>query len=198
MHRKIVGLTAIAGTLLATTSALAWAPTAEVQRSLLRGQAWAEVLPDTDGADLIHAAIDIAAPPKTVWTVMTDCRMAPRLVTSSTSCKVTQIDQQHGWDVREQVTRGNLFVPSIRNVVREDFQPYSLIRFHKVGGDLPIEEGEWRLLALNGGAGTRVIYINSVAANIIAPAGLVRIGMRRDTSKVLVNLRRESQDAVPK
>jgi len=73
-----------------------------------------------------------------------------------------------------------------------------LIRFHKVGGDLPIEEGEWRLLALNGGAGTRVIYINRVAANISAPAALVRIGIRHDTSKVLVNLRRESQDAVPK
>jgi len=195
MHRKTPAFAVFVGTLLATTTALAWVPTADVQRGLSRGQAWAEVLPDTEGADLIHAAIDIAAPPKTVWAVMTDCRMAPRLITSSTSCKVTHVDQQQGWDVREQVTRGNMFVPTIHNVVREDFQPYSLIRFHKVGGDLAIEEGEWRLLALNGGAGTRVIYINRVAANIVAPAALVRIGMRHDTSKVLVNLRRESQDA---
>ena len=43
------------------------------------------------------------------------------------------------------------------------------------------------------GAGTRVIYVNLVAANILAaPASLVREGMRKDTAKVLVNLRRES------
>jgi len=94
--------------------------------------------------------------------------------------------------VREQITRGNLFIPSIRNVVRADYQPYSLIRFRRVGGDLKAEEGEWRLEPLDGGAGTRVIYVNRVAVNFAAPASLVRAGLKHDTPKVLMSLRRES------
>jgi hypothetical protein len=198
MQCKTIALSVGVVASLATTAALAWAPTPEAQANLLKGEPWAEVLADSEGAGLIHAAIDIAAPPKTVWAVMTDCKLAPRLVTTVTLCRITQGDQQRGWDVREQVTRGNFFVPTIRNVVREEFQPFSLIRFHRVGGDLQIEEGEWRLLAMNGGAGTRVIYVNRVKADIMAPPPLVRLGMRKDTSKVLLNLRRESLDAARK
>jgi uncharacterized protein YndB with AHSA1/START domain len=187
----MIGFLALAS--VATVSqALAWAPTQSQQQALVGGEPVSEVAPADDGAGLIHAAIDIPAPPKTVWEVMRDCNLANRLITSLTSCKVLQNDSAHGWDVRETVTRGNFFVPSIHNVVRSDYQPYSLIRFKKAGGNLKIEEGEWRLEPLNGGAGTRVIYVNLVAADLALPAGLVREGMRKDTAKVMVNLRRES------
>ncbi len=93
-----------------------------------------------------------------------------------------------GWDVREQVTHGGLFTPTIHNVYRSDYQPFSVIRFHKAGGDLKAEDGEWRLEPLGAGGGVRVIYINRVAANIWAPAALVRLGLQNDTPKVLMNL----------
>jgi hypothetical protein len=83
-------------------------------------------------------------------------------------------------------------MPTVHNVFRSDYQPYSVIRFRKAGGDLKVEDGEWLLQPLNGGTATRVIYINHVDANILAPAALVRAVMRRDTPKVMVNLRRES------
>ncbi len=191
MRRTSVGLAVLAAAVFLAGPVLAWAPNARVQRALLSGQSWAEVLPAADGAGLIHAAIDIAVPPRVVWAVMTDCKMAARLIATLTSCKVVEGDRDRGWDVREQITRGNLFVPAIRNLVRNDYQPFSLIRFHRVGGDLKVEEGEWRLEPLDGGAGTRVIYVNRVAARIVAPAFLVRAGMKRDTPKVLLNLRRE-------
>ena len=191
-RRVAAGLTVLIALLAGVSSALAWAPDALVTRELVRGDSWAEVLPAADGAGLIHAAIDIAAPPRTVWAVMTDCKMAARLVVTLTSCKVIQGDQRTGWDVREQVTKGNLFVPAIRNVFRSDYQPWTLIRFHRISGDLRIEDGEWRLAPIDGGAGTRVIYVNRVAANIVAPAFVVRAGMKHDTPKVLLNLRRES------
>lgn len=177
---------------LVVTPLFAWAPTAVTQKTLARGQAWAEVLPDTEGAALIRAAVDIAAPPSTVWAVMTDCRLAGRFIADLASCTVLQGDQRRGWDVRDQYSRGNLFLPDIHNVVRSEYQPYSLIRFKKAGGDLQIEDGEWRLESLNGGAGTRVIYINRVKANLLVPAPLVRAGLRGSTPKVLMNLKRES------
>jgi len=175
------------------STALAWAPDAGEQRQLVGGRTVSEVVGAPDGAALLHAAIDIAAPPKVVWTVMNDCRYIQKLITSAIDCRVLQGDAARGgWDIKETVTKGGLFIPSIHNVYRSDYEPYTLIRFRKAGGNLRQEEGEWRLEALNGGAGTRVIYVNLVAANILAPASLVREGMRRDTAKVLLNLRRES------
>jgi hypothetical protein len=177
-------------------AASAWAPDARQQSALTGGKIVSEVLPADDGAGLIHAAIDIDAPPKVVWAVMNDCRYIRRLITSAVDCRILQGDAgRSGWDVRETVTKGGFFIPTIHNIYRSDYQPYSLIRFRKAGGDLRVEEGEWRLEALDGGAGTRVIYVNLVAANILVPGGLVREGMRKDTAKVLVNLRRESLSA---
>jgi uncharacterized protein YndB with AHSA1/START domain len=181
---------------LAATPLMAWAPNAETQKTLRNGQAWAEVLPDADGAALIRAAVDIAAPPSTVWTVMTDCRLAGRFIADLESCTVLEGDQRQGWDVRDQFSRGNVFLPNIHNVVRSEYQPFSLIRFKRAGGDLKIEDGEWRLEPLDGGTATRVIYINRVKADILLPAVLVRAGLRGSTPKVLMALRRESLAAV--
>ncbi len=190
MILKRLGLALAA--LLAAAPLLAWAPTPDAQKSLRAGQAWAEVLPDTDGAALIRSAVDINAPPSTVWAVMTDCRMAMRMIGDLASCTILQGDLRHGWDVRDQFSKGNLFLPDIHNVVRSEYQPYSSIKFRRAGGDLKIEDGEWRLEPLNGGTATRVIYINRVKANLLAPAFVVRAGLRGSTPKVLMALRRES------
>ena len=178
--------------LMLAALAVAGALDAGAQHTLTQGRPWSDVSSSTEGASVIRGAVDINAPQKLVWQVMNDCRAAQRMITTMTSCKTLDGDMRQGWDVREQITRGNLFVPTIRNIVRNDYQPYSLIRFHRVGGDLKIEEGEWRLEPLAGGSGTRVIYTNRVAANIVAPAFLVRAGLKADTAKVLASLRRES------
>jgi len=173
--------------------AAAWAPSGDALRTLGSGGAYSDVSSGADGAGLIHAAIDVPVPPKVVWTVMNDCRVIQRLITSAVSCRVVQGDAEHtGWDIRETVTKGNLFIPSIHNIYRSDYQPYSLIRFRKAGGDLKVEQGQWQLISLNNGTATRVLYENLVAADIMLPAGLVREGMRKDTAKVLMNLKRES------
>jgi uncharacterized protein YndB with AHSA1/START domain len=176
---------------LIATPAAAWDPDAPTQRQLAGGAVFAEVSGEPQGVGLIHAAIDIAAPPQIVWRIMTDCRETPKLITSADPCRVLSADPAGAWDVREQVTHGDLIVPDIHNVYRSDYQPYSLIRFHRVSGDLKVEEGEWRLEPLQGGRATRVIYVNRLAANLIAPAFMVREGLRQSTPKVLENLRRE-------
>jgi hypothetical protein len=188
----VSALAVLTPVLFGAWSASAWAPNASIVRGLGGGQAYAEVSAGDRGAGLIHAAIDIEAPPKVVWTVMNDCRSIRRLITSAVDCHVVQGDARTGWDIKETVTKGNFFVPTIHNIYRSDYQPYSQIRFRKAGGDLKVEQGEWRLEPLNNGAGTRVIYENLIAADIMAPAPLVREGLRKDTAKVLANLRRES------
>lgn len=183
--------------ILMTAAVLALAPVAVAARGLtadavavlLTGKPWVAVNvdPGGDGA-LIQAAIDIPAPAEKVWRTMTDCRNAMKMITSLTSCKVLQ--QGPGWDIREQITRGGPLLPTIRNVYRSDYEPYRRIRFQRVDGDLKTMKGEWGLLPLNGGKGTRVTYENHMSVRILAPPPLVRAGLRKDTPKVLENLRR--------
>jgi hypothetical protein len=173
----------------AATAAVAWSPAGEAVATLTTGRPWVSVTVDPSSeAAIIHAAIDIPAPPQKVWTAMIDCRNAARMVTNVTRCEI--LSQGPGWDVREHVTRGGPLIPSIRNVFRSDYEPYRRIRFHRVDGDLRTMEGAWGLIPLNGGKGTRVTYENRLSVRILAPPALIRAGLRKDTPKVLENLRR--------
>lgn len=165
--------------------------TPKAQAALDRGEAHAEVTPDPDGVSgRVRAVIDIAAPPEKVWAMMTDCATAGRMITNLASCRIVSGDQRKGWDVREHVTRRTLIFPGMRIVFRSDYEPVSRIRFHLVEGDLKVEQGEWRLQPLNGGRGTRVFYDNRLAVDWPVPKAMMREALRKDTPKVLMNLRR--------
>lgn len=175
--------------MLAPVSAWGLSLTSEAVATLATGRPWVSVTVDpASEAALIRAAIDIPAPPQRVWTTMIDCRNAARMVGNVTGCRI--LSQGPGWDVREHVTRGGPLIPSIRNVFRSDYEPYRRIRFHRVDGDLKTMEGEWGLIPLNGGKGTRVTYENRLSVRIFAPPALIRAGLRKDTPRVLENLRR--------
>jgi uncharacterized membrane protein len=164
---------------------------AKAQAALARGEAYADVSPDPDGVSgRVRAVIDIDASPDHVWKVMTDCATAGKLMTNLASCRVVAGDQQRGWDVREHITRRNLILPGMRIVFRSDYEPVNRIRFHLVEGDLKVEQGEWRLQSLNGGKGTRVFYDNRLAVDWPVPKAMMREALRKDTPKVLGNLRK--------
>src|SRR4051812_32671967 len=88
---------------------------------LQRGKPFVDVKPGGDDASgLILGAIDITAPIETVWSVVTDCALAPKMATNLKSCRVVDRDPAGRWEVREQVSRGGL-IPSVRSVFRSDF-----------------------------------------------------------------------------
>lgn len=172
-------------------SAHAFDLTPKAQSALKRGEAYAEVTPDPDGvAGHVRAVIDIDAPIQKVWRTMTDCAAAKAMISTLTGCRVVEGDQARGWDIREHITRRNLIFPGMRIVFRSDYEPYNLIRFRLVEGDLKIQQGEWRLQGLDGGRRTRVFYENRLAVDWPVPKALMREALRRDTPKVLMNLRR--------
>lgn len=163
----------------------------KAQAMLARGEAHADVWADPDGiSGRVRGVIDIDAPPQQVWTVMTDCATARKLMSNLSSCKVLSGEQARGWDIREHMTRRNLIFPGMRIVFRSDYEPYRRIRFALVEGDLKTQQGEWRLQPLRGGKATRVFYDNRLAVDWPVPKAMIREAMRRDTPKVLVNLRR--------
>lgn len=173
------------------TGAVAFELSSKANAALERGEAYAEVNPDPDGvAGHVRAVIDIDAPIQKVWRTMTDCMAAKAMISTLTGCRVVEGDQARGWDIREHVTRRNLIFPGMRIVFRSDYEPYSRIRFRLVEGDLKVQQGEWRLQALDGGRRTRVFYENRLAVDWPVPKVLMREALRRDTPKVLMNLRR--------
>lgn len=148
-----------------------------------------EVDADSRGASgVIHASVEIAAPRSTVWRVLTDCAAAPQLMVNLKSCRVTRQDRAGLWDERETISRGSL-LPGVRTVMHAEYDAPARVRFHAVGGDLKLLEGEWRLEPIDGGAGTRVTYDSRVTASFIAPGPLVRAVLRRDMPRTLSNLR---------
>jgi len=175
----------------------AFEPSPKAQAMLARGEAHADVSADPDGiSGRVRGVVDIDAPPKHVWKVMTDCATARKMMANVIGCRILSGDQARGWDVREHVTRRNLIFPGMRIVFRSDYEPYRRIRFNLVEGDLKLQQGEWRLQPLRGGKGTRVFYENRLAVDWPAPKAMIREALRKDTPKVLVNLRRACEAAV--
>ena len=148
-----------------------------------------EVSQDDHGASgVIRASVDIDAPPAAVWRVLIDCAATPRLMVNVKSCRVLQHDAAGHWDVRETISKGGL-LPGIRTVVHADYDAPSVIRFHRVDGDLKLLDGEWRLTPLDGGSETHLTYESRVIAPFGAPGLIVRAVLRHDMPITLTNLR---------
>lgn len=181
--------------LAAARPALAFDLPAREQAALDRGRPYVEVRPDPDGVSgLIRAAIDVDAPPEVVFQVITDCDLAPKMVDSLKSCRILERDPAGRWDVREDISRMT-FLPSVRNVFRSDFDPPRRVVFHRVGGDLKVFEGEWRVEPR--GAGARVFYESRVSAPFRVPGPLARLGLRMEVPRALLALRREALARAP-
>ncbi|MDB5449506.1 MAG: polyketide cyclase [Phenylobacterium sp.] len=180
----------VAALFLAAPAAAFDLPSQAVE-ALEEGRPYVDVRPDPDGSSgRIRAAIDVAAPAAVVWTVMTDCNLAPKLVSKLKSCRILEADPAGAWDVREYISRMT-FLPPVRNVFRSDYDPERRIRFHRTAGDLAVFEGEWRLEPQADGA-VRVFYENRVAAPFHVPGLVARIALRREVPIALLALRRES------
>jgi hypothetical protein len=157
-----------------------------------RGRPYVDVRAD-DGhsaSGLIRGVIDIAAPSEAVFATITDCALAPKMAADLKTCRIVDRDPAGRWDVREHVSRGGL-VPAIRSLIRFDYDPPRRIGFHRVGGDLPVLEGSWRLEPRPDGD-VRVFYENRVTAPFHVPAAIARIMLRRDVRTALLALRREA------
>jgi hypothetical protein len=196
MRARLLTAIAMAASPLLVGSSAGAAELPQRALSLLdRGRPYVEVKPDADGSSgVIFAAIDVAAPVAVVWSVMTDCDLAPKMVANLKSCRILERDPQGRWDIREEVT-GSTFTPAVRTVYREDFEPTHRMTFHRTGGDLKVLEGEWRLEPH--GDQVRVTYEAKVAAPFSVPGWVARLAMRHDVPMALLALRREAIARTP-
>ena len=183
----ILALSLLAG-LAAPARSLAWTPNQAAPDG-----AFAEVLPGTAGRSsaVIHAFVDIAAPPDRVWELVADCAWAPKLVRFIRTCAVVDKDPAGAWDVREHGIVYGFPVPRMRTVFRSEYDTGHGIRFHCLpGGELNVCDGQWRLEPSTDGLGVRVIYENSLIVPVSVPAAMMRSRLRRDVLGGLKALRK--------
>ena len=140
----------------------------------------------------IVAMLDIPVSQQRLWDIMLDCRSSLRIVENLKSCKVTAVDPDGRWDVREHVVQWGWPLPSVRSVFRSDYAPFERISFRKTAGDLKDLRGIWRLEPLPAGRGTRLRYEATIDPGVPLPGFLVRNAIEADVRKTLAALRREA------
>jgi uncharacterized membrane protein len=175
--------------LLVPAPAFAFEVPAKAEAVLAKGQPYVEVSGGADGSAVVQGVVDIAAPAEVIWGVVTDCEHAPQMSPNLKSCRVLQRGPDGRWETREQVTKAGV-LPSLRNVMRADYDRPRSIRFRRVDGDLRVLEGEWRLTPRAGGV--RVTYESRIAPPFKIPGALARMALRREVPLNLTSLRREA------
>lgn len=173
----------------------AWSPPPAAVTAAEAGKVWHLVEADKQqGVQVARAVVDINAPPRVVWKIMTDCASARRIIPSNRGCKV--LERKPGFEIVEHILKTPL-MPNVRSVFRQDLDPNKRIGVTRVDGDLKVLEGEYRLQALPGGR-TRVSQEIRMQPGFSAPGPLVRSFLRDEVSVGFANLRRDAEAAAAK
>ena len=189
--------TALAQTIEATPSDPESFELTEKEREKLQeDRSVVRVTRDREGgaAALVFGAVDIDAPPSTVWKIMLDCSLAPDIVPGLKSCEIVEDSADGLWDIREHhVSFGAVFSDFV-NIFRSDYIPNEEIQFQLVGGDLKTQEGVWRLEATGADQSmTRVYYRARLAIGKPVPRFLIRRTIRKDMPRIFRALKEKAE-----
>jgi uncharacterized membrane protein len=150
------------------------------------------------GAAHVRASIDIAAPPLTVWSVLTDCARAPHIIPNLESCQIVKHDPAGHWDIREHIINWAALLPKMRTVVRTSYEVGRRMLFKRVDGDMRVSQGEWRLDPLANAHATRLSYNALVAPNFPVPEFMVERAIHEDLPNLLRAIERASLEDAAK
>ncbi|HXZ60875.1 MAG TPA: SRPBCC family protein [Steroidobacteraceae bacterium] len=177
---------------LAAAAQAGWTADPEVQRRLAQReivvQSAAAVDPEHPRGR-VRAAVLIGAAPEAVWAVMTDCRQTTLFVPGLRRCRRIDGAADGRWEDFEQEIHYSWFLPSVRYVIRADYDRPRRIDFHRISGDLKQEEGTWLLSATPDGAATVVEYEMYLDPGFWIPQALVNRSLRKDLPAALAGLR---------
>jgi hypothetical protein len=146
----------------------------------------------------VTASIDIAAPPLTVWRVLTDCARAAHIIPNLQSCRIVRHDPAGHWDIREHVIHWATLMPTLHTVVRTTYEVGHRMLFKRVDGDMRISQGEWRLDPLANAHATRLFYNALVAPNFPVPEFMVEHAVHEDLPNLLRAIERASVEDAAK
>jgi carbon monoxide dehydrogenase subunit G len=193
--RSALLILAMALTAPAAAAPAGWAADPAVERRL----AAREVVIETPAIEpggargRVRAAILIRAPAETVWGIMTDCRQTLQFVPGLKGCRRIGGDPQGRWEDIEHEVHYSWLLPTVRYVLRAEYDRPHRIDFRRLSGDLRDEHGSWLLTPE--GAATLVQYDVSVDPGFWIPQALVIRSLKRDLPAALTGLRERAEKA---
>ena len=171
-----------------------WRPSAAHSQRLARGGLVIEMLPDPGrSSGVIHAAVDVHAPARRVWALLTDCAEAAHLLKFIKACRMVDgPGPAGGWDLREDQIQPAFFLPPLKAQFRSEFEGERRIVFRcTAASELKLCEGEWRLAPTPDGA-VRVTYASAVASPYPLPDFVIRTVLAAEMADSMRTLRRRA------
>jgi hypothetical protein len=171
-----------------------WALSDIQLRQLKAGTIVAEgdIAPDRMAAD-VRAAVQVSAPPETVFRTLTDCSLALRFVPHLKRCAVVDTAPDGSWQEVEHQSDYGWLVPRATYVFRADYEKFSRIRFSHLRGDFRVNEGVWEFLPVDEGRATLVTYQARLVPDFYVPRWMMRSMLKRDLPELMRGLRTQAQ-----
>jgi hypothetical protein len=133
----------------------------------------------------IHASRDV------VWSLITSCAEALRLVPGLIACDVMETAPDRSWQQIRHVMDYSWYVPKLTYEIRATYDPPSRVSIERISGDLLILKGSWALQS--DGDYTIAHYTVNLAPGFWVPQWIVRAALRRDLPKMLRALRARAE-----
>lgn len=145
----------------------------------------------------IFGAVNIAASPKDIWAIMTNCAAQLDIIPKLKSCDIIDMDPLNpNWDRRRQVIKLGFPLPSVKSEFRSDYTPYESILITGTGGDLSVLNGQWTLTPLSD-TQTRLTYRARMKSALPVPTRFIRKAAKKDMPITLRNLKQMAEASAP-
>jgi hypothetical protein len=137
------------------------------------------------------ASVRIHARREVVWSLITSCAEALRLVPGLKACDVVETAPDRTWQRIRQVMDYSWYAPKLTYEIRAWYDEPSRVSIERVSGDLARLKGSWQLQS--DGNDTIAHYAVDLAPGFWVPRWLVRGALRRDLPKMLRALRTRAE-----
>jgi hypothetical protein len=137
------------------------------------------------------ASVRIHAPREVVWSLITSCSEALRLVPGLIACDVIETAPDRSWQRIRHVMDYSWYVPKLTYEIRATYDRPSRVSIERVAGDLRVLRGSWALQS--DGGETVAHYTVDLAPGFWVPRWIVRAALRRDLPKMLRALRARAE-----
>jgi hypothetical protein len=137
------------------------------------------------------ASVRIHARREVVWSLITSCAEALRLVPGLVACDVMETAPDRSWQRIRHVMDYSWYVPKLTYELRASYVYPSRVSIERISGDLRTLRGSWTLQSEDDY--TIAHYLVDLAPGFWVPKWIVRAALRRDLPKMLRALRTRAE-----
>ena len=166
------------------------------REKLLKGEVLVVLSDLPDGVTGVEGHIYIAAPPKTVWEVITDYDNHKHFVPNVLDSGLIS-DNGSEKVMFEKGRSGTLFFQKTVNIKMKVWgEAHKRLYFEQITGDFTVYHGEWILVDYPKGAGTFLSYKAEVKPSFFAPRFEVKNVQKKDCPSMMSAMKKQAESLV--